>query len=105
MAETVTAFPGVALPDQAANEQPVAEVVEALEQMLAKAKTGYLRALAFSYVRPGHRTSYGWLGIKHDLAAMNALHSGMTTCWTALGVLIDQTSSEADPTDPETDEC
>jgi hypothetical protein len=82
--------------------EPVPEVIERLEQLLALAKTGHLRAVGFSYVRQGFRSSYGYVGTK-DLQALHALHSGLMTAWTSLGVEIDRDSTEVDPDAPETD--
>lgn len=91
-----------ALPRAVGNE-PVPDVIRALEDLLSKARTGYIRALGFSYVRPGHRASYGWTGIKDDIAAGNALHSGLMTLWTSMGVAMDENATDADTSNPSED--
>lgn len=82
--------------------QPVPEVIDVLEQLLEKARTGYIRAIAFSYVRQGYRSSYGHFGAA-DQQAANALHSGLMTLWTSMGAEMDRLSSDADCNDPTRD--
>jgi hypothetical protein len=99
MAE-VKSFPGVSRPDQELCAQPQPEVIAYLEDLLAKAQAGTIQALAFSYVRLNGRPSYGWTGIKSGDIRMFALHSGMLTAVTAMGVELDQGSSESVADDP-----
>jgi hypothetical protein len=80
--------------------EPNPDVIKQLEALLNLAKEGKLRAVAFSYVRPGMRSSYGYSGAK-QLAELHALHSGLMTAWTVMGVEIDATTTEANPESPE----
>jgi hypothetical protein len=92
-------------PFAVAKNTPVPEVVEQLESILAKAKRGEIRAVAFSYVRVGYRTSFGWSGIKDDKHAENAIHAGLHTALTDLATGAVQMStavSEEDGDEPET---
>jgi hypothetical protein len=100
MAE-VKSFPGVTQPDHALGVQPVAEVVQSLKELLAKAESGQLRAIAFAYIRPGERVSYGWFGVKNNLTRMHVLHSGMHVAATDYGQQIANTSTDVDPADPQ----
>lgn len=56
----VRALPGVSAPDRPRNEQPVEQVITALEHLLAEAKAGTIRAVAYAIVNSGERTAYGW---------------------------------------------
>ena len=52
--------------------EPVADVVADLEMLLAQAKTGNIRAVAYSAVKAGGSASTGWAGdggTIHDLGA------------------------------------
>jgi hypothetical protein len=57
---TLLAMPGVSRPDQPAGAQPVPEVVEFIEEILADAKCGGIQSIAVAYVRPGNITGYGF---------------------------------------------
>jgi hypothetical protein len=68
----IKAFPGVALIDAPARAQPVAEVVDFLEEVLVDAKAGKIQAIAVAYVGPGNITSDGYAcgyDTSHDLFA------------------------------------
>lgn len=73
----VSTFPGVTLPGSPLGEQPSREVIEFLEEILADAKRGKIRAIAVAYVGPGRVTSDGYASdgdSGHDLfAAINDL--------------------------------
>jgi hypothetical protein len=56
----VYAFRGTVSPELGRDEQPVAGVIAELEQLLADAKSGKIRAIAFALVFTGNFTSYGW---------------------------------------------
>jgi hypothetical protein len=99
--DKVAAFPRVALVDQTADHQPVAEVVEAIKGLLAKAESGQLKAIAFAYIRQPERISYGWFGVKHNLTRMHLLHSGMMVAATDYGQEIADSSTDVDPDEPE----
>lgn len=99
---TLLAMPGV-VAAQPLEAQPNPEVVQALEDILAKAKTGYIRAIAFGYVRSNNRVSYGWHGVKTNLTRLHLLHSAVTIAATDMGVEIANTSTDVDPSDPEAD--
>lgn len=100
---TLLAMPGVSRPDAPLASQPVPEVVQALEDLLAKAKTGYIRAIGFSYVRSSERISYGFFGVKKNLVTMHLLHSGLHVAATDMGQGIADTSIDVDPSDTEAD--
>lgn len=99
----VLTMPLVKLVDQTADQQPVAEVVECLKELLAKAESGQLKAIAFAYIRQPERISYGWFGVKHNLTRMHMLHSGMMVAATDYGQGIADTSTDVDPCDPKGD--
>lgn len=94
----VRSFPGVKLVDT--STEPVAEVVKYLEELLAKAEAGHIRAIAFSYVRENGRPSYGWSGIKSGDIRMFALHSGLCTAVTDMGREMADSSDDVDANDP-----
>lgn len=52
-------YPGVFASDKTHPEQPVAEVIEVIEALLADAREGRIRAIAYAAVTLGH-PSYGW---------------------------------------------
>lgn len=95
--DNVVAMPGVSKPDEPVGAQPVAEVVKVLEDLLDLARTGNLRAIAFSYIRSNERPSYGWFGIKNHPTRMHILHSGLMTVVTDLGMEIANSSTDVDP--------
>lgn len=68
----IVLFPGTPAPELPVNLQPEASIVELLEGLLARARTGELRAVAAAYVKTGDYTSFNWaLGIlsTHQLCA------------------------------------
>ena len=95
--DKVINMPKVKLVDQ----QPVAEVVECLKGLLAKAESGQLKAIAFAYIRQPERISFGWFGVKHNLTRMHMLHSGMVVAATDYGQQVADTSTDSDPNDTE----
>lgn len=105
MADNVKAFPGVSAPDQELGLQPVEQVVEYLADMLAKAKAGKIRAIAFAYVKPCGNPSHGWAGIRSGGATMYALHSGLMIACTSFAVELDadSTDSPSEPIDDNTE--
>jgi hypothetical protein len=66
-------MPGVSRPSASAHEQPVPEVVEKLQKLLAEAQQGRVRAVAFATVGPDHVVAQnfemGSGGYVHDLMA------------------------------------
>lgn len=56
----ISAFPGVTLPEASLGEQPCAEVIEFLEEVLADARRGKIQAIGVAYVGPGDITSDGF---------------------------------------------
>jgi hypothetical protein len=81
--------------------KPDADVVKLLEDLLARAKSGQLRAIAFAYVRAGYHSSYGWSGASGDHIASHVLQSGLCTALTAFGMETDLLSSQGGLDDPE----
>lgn len=98
----ILSMPGV-IAEQPATTQPVPEVVQALEDLLAKARTGYIRAVSFGYVRSNERISYGWFGVKQNLVRLHLLHSAMVVAVTDMGAEIADTSTDVDPENAEKD--
>jgi hypothetical protein len=60
MSAEIKQYPGVAAPDKPRTEQPVEQVIEVLEELLADAREGRIRAIAYAAVSPGEHTSFGW---------------------------------------------
>lgn len=60
MSGGISAFPGIKLADAPLDAQPVSEVVEFLEEILADAKAGKIQAIGVAYVKPGNITSDGY---------------------------------------------
>jgi len=73
--DNVRTFPGVANPQAAVDLQPQANVIAKLEQLLERAKAGQIRAIAFTFVKPG-----GWLcdGWEDDSGTVHLLMAGIS---------------------------
>lgn len=59
---TVVALPGVSDHEKPANGQPQPDLVEALERLLAAAKTGEIQAVAFAIIDDDRGVSTAWKG-------------------------------------------
>lgn len=82
----VKSFPGVSLPDQPLGAQPCPEVVARLKELTKMAERGEIQAVAFTYVDANGRNSYGWSGLFKNRAVTYAMHSGLATATTDLGM-------------------
>lgn len=54
------AFPGVAIPDRPVGAQPQPHVIAMLENLLARARTGDLQAIAVSFVNADRSVADDW---------------------------------------------
>ena len=61
----VVAFPGCEDASKAAGEQPNKVLVERLEELLQKAKTGEVQGMAVAYVTTSNRASTMWPSLGH----------------------------------------
>jgi hypothetical protein len=57
--------------------QPVPEVIDFLERILARAKSGDIRAVAVAYVRGNGMTADGWYSDRNDGKLTFILHSAI----------------------------
>lgn len=56
----VFAFPRTVSPDLGRDEQPVAECIDVLEDLLTDARSGRIRAIAAAVVERGDNATYCW---------------------------------------------
>jgi hypothetical protein len=56
----IKAYPGVSMPETPRHEQPVEQVVSVLEELLAEAREGKIRAIACAVVKAGEATTHVW---------------------------------------------
>lgn len=98
MIGNVTGFPGVKLVDAPIAEQPVAEIVTFIEELLAAAKRGQIRAIGVAYVKTGDVTADGFAsgnGTSHSLfAAVADLFHTCAARRHSLGTYVDGENGE-----------
>jgi hypothetical protein len=75
----------VALGRVAAGNEPVQEVIDVLEMMLARAKAGELRAFAYAHIDGGGYGTTGWVIGTVDagvlVGAVTRLHYKLNKAW------------------------
>jgi hypothetical protein len=71
-------FPGVADATKAPDEQPDVEVVAFCEDLVRRAKSGEIRAIAVAMVQPGRTTADGWRRSSHSADCCHELMAAIT---------------------------
>lgn len=75
----------VALGRIVATNEPVQDIIEELEMLLARAKVGELRAFAYAHVDGGSFSSTGWVAGTVDavvlVGAVTRLHYKLNKSW------------------------
>jgi hypothetical protein len=78
MASNVKAFPGIADLAKTPDEQADASVIAFCEDLVVRAKSGEIRAIAVAIVKPGRLTADGWRRAEHGADCCHELTAAIT---------------------------
>ena len=74
----VKAFPGIVETARTFDEQPDAAIVRFCEDLVVRAKTGGIRAIAVAMVQSGRITADGWRRASHGADCCHELTAAIT---------------------------
>jgi hypothetical protein len=78
MSDNVKAFPGITDSEKLPEEQPDDAIIAFCEDLVRRAKTGTIRAIAVAMVQPGRITSDGWRRSDHGADCCHELTAAIT---------------------------
>jgi hypothetical protein len=92
MSGEIKAFPGTADYAKLSDEQPDPAIIEFCEDLVARAKSGQIRAIAVAMVKPGRLTADGWRRSDYGPEIAHELMASITYLQLRYGSQINATS-------------